>query len=111
MFLAWIVEHDLCGEELADMEEELASVRDRTMTGADLFAVCDGVFADDMLDEEGNAFARAYFNFEGGAYWADYEATLAAGLPGLYHVADTWAAYDTLKPVIDRRYGEWRREH
>lgn len=109
MFLAWVVEHDLCGEELADMDEELVAVRDRTMTGADLFEVCDGVFADDMLDDEGNAFACAYFDFEVGPYWAAYEATLAAGLPSLYHVADTWENYDKLKPVINRRYDEWRK--
>ncbi len=107
MFLAWIVEHNLCGEELADMEEQLAAVKNRTMTGADLFEVCDGVFADDMLNDVGNAFTRDYFDFERGQYLVDYEATLADHLPSLYHVADTWENYDKFKPVIDRRYGEW----
>lgn len=109
MFLAWIVERDLRGEEIAGMDDELASVKERTMTGADLFEVCDGVFADDMLNDEGNAFTRAYFDCEVGPYWADDEATLATDLPSLYHVTDTWQNYDTLKPVVDRRYDAWRR--
>ena len=62
-----------------------------------------------MLSEEGNAFTRDYFDFEHGAYSSDYQETLGANLPSLYHVQDTWENYDKLRAVIDRRYADWRR--
>jgi hypothetical protein len=72
---------------------------------------CDGKFTDEDLNEEGNAFASEYFDLEKGAYLADYEATLGAGLRDLYHVSDTWENYERLKPILDRRLSEWRSKH
>ncbi|MGA3035601.1 MAG: hypothetical protein ABSD70_20135 [Terracidiphilus sp.] len=69
---------------------------------------CDGKFTDDDLNEEGNEFAQAYFDFQKGKYIADYESTLGVGLADLYHVRDTWENFDRLKPVLDLRYAEWR---
>ena len=43
-----------------------------------------------------------------GAYIGDSEEALAGGLPGLYHVEDTWANSDAIAPVVSRRYAEWR---
>ena len=110
MFLAWIVDHDLYSPEFAEeFAQEIAAVKTRTMSGAQLLEAADGVFADDMLSEEGNAFTRDYFDFEHGAYLSDYQETLGANLPSLYHVQDTWENYDKLRAVIDRRYADWRR--
>lgn len=69
---------------------------------------CDGKFTDDDLNEEGNEFAQAYFDFQKGKYIADYESTLGVGLADLYHVRDTWENFDRPKPVLDLRYAEWR---
>jgi hypothetical protein len=42
---------------------------------------CDGKFTDD-LNDEGNAFA---------------------------HVQDTWTNFDKLRPVLNKRFDDWRR--
>lgn len=108
MFIAWLVGHDLYSEEFAeDFGNEIPLVKQRAITGAQLLEIADGVFADDMLNDEGNAFAHDYFDFERGAYLADYEQTLGASLPSLYHVEDTWENYDKIDLVIDRRYRHW----
>lgn len=38
----------------------------------------------------------------------DYEATLAGNLPTTYHVPDTWETYEKIKPVLDKRFQEWK---
>jgi hypothetical protein len=69
-----------------------------------------GMFTDEDLNDEGNAFAQAYFDFEKGAYLSDYDRVLTGGLPSQYHVADTWGNFDALRPVLDKRLEEWRRK-
>jgi len=68
----------------------------------------DGVLAGEDLSDEGNAFAEVYFNFERGTYLQDYEKLLGAGLPTLYHVADSWENYAILRTCIDQRFAEWK---
>jgi anaerobic magnesium-protoporphyrin IX monomethyl ester cyclase len=74
-----------------------------------LFYKIDGVLADDMLNDEGNAFSKYYFDFDKGQYLKDYENLFAAELPTLYHVSDSWRNYDRLKEIIDLRYSEWKK--
>ncbi|WP_422929084.1 hypothetical protein [Singulisphaera sp. PoT] len=114
MFLAWIILNGFQGEShKEDFPQELEAVRAREMTGREfLFKVCDGKFWEEDLNEEGKAFAAAYYSGEGGegygAYIQDYERLLTAGLPSIYHVEDTWSNYDIIAPVISRRHAEWR---
>lgn len=113
IFLAWAILNDLEGDlHREDSHEELRLVRERRITGRDfLFRACDGKFWDEDLNDEGNAFAGWYYSGEGGGYGpylADYESTLAGGLPSLYHVEDRWEIYDRIAPVIDRRYADWK---
>lgn len=42
-------------------------------------------------------------------YFADYEATLAHGLPSVYHVEDSWENYHKIASVIDDRFSQWQR--
>ena len=70
---------------------------------------CDGKFTDEDLNDEGNEFAREYFDFDERRYLADYEELLGGDLPTLYHVADSWENYDCLKLRLDERFAEWRR--
>jgi hypothetical protein len=119
MFLAWIILHDLHGEiHREEMAEEVEAVKRREMTGRDfLERACDEKFWRDDLNDAGNDFARRYYSGDSnqgdengpGQYHDDYDATLAGGLPTVYHVEDTWGNYDRLAPVIDRRYAEWLR--
>ena len=114
MFLAWVVEADLIGEYHQEHSTEaLERLRKREITGRDFFLqTCGDRFAERDLNDEGNAFVRAYYE-QGpgrrGRYFEDYRNTLAAKLASFWHVADTWRNYDLLAPVIRRRHQVWRR--
>lgn len=111
MFVAWALLTGLAGEmHVVDFPEGLSKLRSRSLTPGKFFLdECDGKFTDEDLNEEGNAFALDYFNdFAKGQYLKDYEATLGNGLESLYHVKDSWENFDLLKPVLDRRLGDWR---
>jgi hypothetical protein len=111
MFLGWIIDHDLYSDWFGpEMRGYISAFKSRDMTGAKVFEACDGVLVDDMLTDEGNAFARDYFDFERGKYLADYSELLTKGLPSMYHVADTWPNYEKLKKRIDQRYRDWKGE-
>lgn len=110
MFLAWALLNGLEGELHTDeFPDDLARLRSRGITpGQFVMTVCDGKFTDEDLNDEGNAFAEAYFGSESGGYFSDYDRVLAKGRLSVYHVPDTWAAFDTLAPVIQARYAAWR---
>jgi hypothetical protein len=108
MFIAWLVLHEMLDPKWeADTRAEVDLLRHRQSTGPQLFEAIDGVFLSEMLIDRGNAFTRAYFDFDRGGYLEDYRATIGPGLPTLYHVTDSWANYDRLAAVIDRRYAAW----
>jgi len=111
MFLAWALLTGL-GSELHVLEQsdELQRLRQRKVTPGQFFLlVCSGKFLDEDLNAEGNAFAQAYFELDSGNYLGDYREFLVKGLPSEYHVADTWTNFEKLKPVLDRRFANWRR--
>ncbi len=110
MFLAWALLSGLAGEfHTEDSPDAIPTLASRRMTPGQFFLNwCDGKFTDEDVNDEGNAFVQDYFDFEKGKYLSDYESTLAVGLPGAYHVPDTWENFDRLKPVLDRRLAEWR---
>jgi hypothetical protein len=33
---------------------------------------------------------------------------MTGNVPSVYHIADTWANFDLLKPVFDDRFAAWR---
>jgi hypothetical protein len=106
-FLAWAIHRGLEGEmHREDSADELRAVRERKMTGREfLFRSCDGKFWDDDLSDEGNAFASDYYEER---YVADYEETLGDDLESIYEVEESWANFDRLAPVLDRRFAEWK---
>lgn len=109
-YLTWIINNNLYSGEFTDgIEEDIDKLIRRELTGPQLFYRIDGVLADDMLNDEGNAFSQYYFNFETGQYLKDYENLFATELPTLYHVADNWENYDKLRVVIDQKYSEWKK--
>jgi len=110
LYFGWIIEAGLYNEEFAeDFENEIAKFKARKLTGPGVYQSADGVFMDEFLTPEGNAFTSEYFDFEKGKYLADYER-LFPGLPSMYHVADTWENYGRLKSLLDKRLGEWRKK-
>lgn len=113
MFLAWIILNGLEGElHREGSVESLAKVRARQMTGREfLFKECDEKFWEEDLNEEGAAFAAAYYSGKDGygQYITDYQTTLSSRLLSVYHVPDTWANYDKLAPIISAAYTRWRK--
>jgi hypothetical protein len=112
MFLGWCIENNLVSDIFkTDLAKEIAHFKQQKLTGSEIYEqCCDGVLMSEDLNDTGNAFAKAYFDFETGAYLADYEKTLGMLLPSIYHVADTWDNYYALKQVIDERFREWQAQ-
>lgn len=110
MFVAWALLSGLAGSiHIDDFPDDIPKLVNRSVTPAVFFLeACDGKFTDEDLNEEGNRFAADYFEFEKGQYLADYESTLGERGRDLYYVADTWENFDRLKPVLDRRYADWK---
>ena len=114
MFVAWAYSAGLIGEfHLEESAEGLEELKNRTASpGQWLLTWCDGKFWDEDLSEEGNEFARHYYQGDAQPdYITDYDATLGVGAGGpetSYHVPDTWETFDVLKPVLDKRLDEWR---
>ena len=111
LYLGWIIDHDLYSEEFREETAGLiAGFKARKVTGPEIYESWDGCLIDDMLSDEGNAFSQDYFDFERGAFLADYEELLRRNLPSVYHVANTWANYDRLCERVDQRYAKWHRK-
>jgi hypothetical protein len=110
MFVAWALLNGLAGEiYTTDFPDQIPKLLSRSLTPGRFFLeACDGKFTDDDLNEEGNSFAQAYFDFEKGQYIRDYEASLGEGVADLYHAEDTWENFDRLRPVLDRRFADWK---
>jgi len=113
MFLAWAALHGLLNDFHEQHSAELvAKLRARQITGRQFFeAACKEQLAEKDLNVEGNAFAEYYYrdaSGERGAYFADYKKTLTARLPSFWHVADTWANYDKIEPVVTRCFELWK---
>ncbi len=109
MFVSWALLTGLAGPLRQDIPDGIAALQQRTTTPGQFFwEYCDGKFVDLALNKEGNAFAKAYFDFAKGSYLADYEAVLGGELPSLYHIADTWENFDRIKPLLDKRLLAWR---
>ena len=111
MFLGWIIETGLYSEDFVDdFKSEIRKFKTRKLTGTGVYAAADGVFDAEMLNREGVAFAKAYFDFDTGKYLKDYDKILTRKLPTLYHVQDTWDNYDLIKPQIDKRFAAWKKK-
>lgn len=110
MFLAWSLLSGLGGTLFADEEPHLVDeLRARVTTpGAFFLKHCDGKFLDEDLNDLGNRFAQDYFNLEGGAYLDDYDDVFGGDAESIYHVPDTWASFDRIRPTLERRFSEWR---
>jgi hypothetical protein len=112
MFVGWLIDHELVSAAFKkDFAAEINSFRQQQHTGAQIYqSCCDGALMLEDLNETGNRFALAYFNFDTGEYLSDYEATLGMDVPTIYHVKDTWSNYQKLKVIIDFRFDAWLKQ-
>jgi len=106
--LRWCIEHDLISSYfLEGSGSSLADYRSGRLSLFELYEKeCDMVFAGDMLSDEGNAFARDYFEYEHGLYLKDLMACLKLGKWDYPLYTDE--AYLLFKPQIDSRYADWK---
>ncbi|HET9634630.1 MAG TPA: hypothetical protein VFP26_01770 [Gemmatimonadaceae bacterium] len=110
LYLGWIIDNDLYSEMFRDESAELITrFKAREITGPEVYESWDGCLIDYMLSDDGNAFSRAYFDFERGSFLQDYDEVLGSDYPSLYHVPNTWENYDRLRARLDERYTAWRR--
>lgn len=109
LFLAWLTYRDLLNPSFAARQSSaIDAVRNRRLTGPQFFRAIDGVLGSSMLSREGEAFTSEYFDLRSGPFIDEYERLLAAELPTIYHVPDTWESYDVLAKHLDSRLAEWR---
>ncbi|MFD2918507.1 hypothetical protein ACFS6H_02225 [Terrimonas rubra] len=112
MFIGWLIANGLMSEEFTNVhEEEIEAFAKKELTGSQIFERnCDGVLLLEDVSELGNRFALYYFDFSKGQYLNDYDAVLSNDLPTMYHVPDTWENFEKLKPVLDKRFTEWKNQ-
>lgn len=109
-YLRWIIENKLYSNDFREESEgDLERFERREITALDLYREWDGVFVDDMLSDDGNAFSRYYFDLEKADYIKDYSSILARGLPSIFHIEFNGMNYAKLKPRINRIYKKWQR--
>lgn len=109
IFFAWLVNHKMESEQQRiEHSAELDAIRDRSISGREFIAkLRDGELADADINDEANAFARAYYDSD--LFFKDYAEILVTDLPSLYHVDDTWENYDRMAERIDVRYADWQK--
>jgi len=110
-FLRWLIDNDLMGEEFLAEAAPIEEYRAGRRTLLSLYEWWDCCLIEGMLSEEGNRFARHYFDFDRGHYLSDYRKILQGSLPSEYHVEFSDRNYGKLKPVIDRRYRRWKQSN
>ena len=109
--LRWLIENSLASDFFAkEGRKHLGQYKRGEISIHDLYDSWDCCLISDMLSDEGNAFAREYFDFQDGQYIQDYIATLQGDLPTELHVTYTEAGYAKLRTVIDERYASWRTD-
>ncbi|MCE9546581.1 MAG: hypothetical protein K8T25_13825 [Planctomycetia bacterium] len=117
LFLAWMIESNLLNEDFcadAEVELEIAQIKNRTLTGPALYQRWDGVLTDEMFDDVGNLFAKEYVGVVlSGSYLGDLQRTLCSpastSADDVFSLADTWENYELLKPLLDSRFQAWSK--
>ena len=108
MYLGWVIDNNLYSEFFEDEAEiQMFRFRRRELSCTILSELWDGYLGYELFNKEGNMFS--YYYYGGGLYRKDYEKVLAGTLPSIYHVKDTWEAYDKMTEAIDKRYEEWKK--
>jgi hypothetical protein len=109
-FLRWLIENDLMSQEfMEESGDEIAKFHAGQASIHQIYEWWDCCLIDDMLSDQGNAFAMHYFDFEKGEYIHEYIELLQGTLPSEFHIDYNEANYQRMKELIDRRYKEWKK--
>jgi hypothetical protein len=107
VFVAWLARRGMTSVELLgpDARATIESLAHGNGSPMDALEPTSGRLTEAMLAPEGRAFAGAYYAPEYG-YARDWRR--AFGRPAdAYEVAGTWATYNRMEPILDRRHAEW----
>lgn len=108
MYLGWIIEQGLYSEFFEDEAGvQMIRFKRRDISCTILSEMWDGYLGHELFDKTGNMFT--YYYYGGGIYRKDYEDVLAAELPSIYHVKDSWANYEKLSSKIKQRFDDWKK--
>ena len=114
MFLGWIIDSNLFNKESfdkIDIQKDINDFKNRRIKPTDIYRnLLDGTLTNEDLNEEGNAFAQYYFDFDKGQYIQDYMKVFALKADNNYVVENSWKNYDMIKEVVDQRYLNWKKE-
>lgn len=111
LYIGWLMDRGLISDDFAeDFEDDIRDFKARKITGPEVYWRSDGVLADDVLNAEGRKFTKWYFADDDPKFYDDVDETLGGDLPSLYQIEDTWANYEQLREVIDRRYEKWSKK-
>jgi hypothetical protein len=92
--------------EEEDSAEPLKRVANRKLSPRDyVIQFCDSQFTNEDFTESGNAFADHYYIKY---FFDDYCKIFEGAFETIYHVDDTWENADTMFPVLDKRFEEWK---
>lgn len=111
MYLGWAIEKELISKEFEGKNHsEIHKFRQKEITGAEIYRNLDGIFADSILNEEGNLFTTYYYVGDRSLYLQDYKDTFQEA-ETIYHVENSCENYMKLKEVVDKRFWEWKEQH
>ena len=108
MYLGWVIEKGLYSEFFEDEAAvQMIRFQRREISCTILSEMWDGYLGHELFDKTGNMFT--YYYYGGGIYKKDYQTVLAGDLPSIYHVQDTWFAYEKMAKKITSRFDEWKK--
>jgi len=115
VYICWLIDNGLFEADFkAEHLESINKLMTRKITPSKFYIdQLDGVFDAEGLTQEAIEFTNDYFDFEKGKYINDYTETLDPdnNLPSLFHIADSWNNYDKMKPIINKRLAEWKKNN
>lgn len=98
MLLAWCANmHLLSADALQTHERLILRLRFEDALGSELLIACGGALQRDLFNAEGQRFLDAYYP----QYMAVFRSVFGEDF---YSLADTWANYRRLAPVLTRAY-------
>jgi hypothetical protein len=107
VFLGWVIDQELYSAKFKqECETQIFRFKKKDTSPVILGEIWDGFIFEEQLKPEAKAFTREYYY--SGTYLKDFKETLAAELPSIYYVKDTWENYQTMRQRLDERYAEWK---
>lgn len=106
-FITWIIDNHLESKLLSSkFHNEINLLKNRAITGVDfMLRCCDNKLSSDDLNDTGNQFAEFYYASD--QYFDDYVDLSDPNKDSIFLEPNSWAKYDDVRRIIDRRYNSW----